>query len=142
MPLLEARGLSKSYGRGALVVDDVSFAIARGETLGLVGESGSGKSTIARMVLGLIEPTGGSVLFDGQSHHRSHTTSLRATATPHAGGLSGPLRRAQPAHARPRHRRRAADHPPRLPAFRAAASSAELLRAVGLDDSALYALSA
>ena len=67
MPLLEARALTKSYGPGAPVVDDVSFSIGRGETLGLVGESGSGKSTIARMVLGLIEPTSGGVLFDGQS---------------------------------------------------------------------------
>src|ERR1700758_2126480 len=66
MPLLEARSLSKSYDSGALVVDDVSFDIARGETLGLVGESGSGKSTIARMVMGLIEPTSGEALFDGQ----------------------------------------------------------------------------
>lgn len=65
MALLEATGLSKSYGQ-ATVVDNVSFAIARGETLGLVGESGSGKSSIARMVLGLIEPTSGSVVFDGQ----------------------------------------------------------------------------
>ncbi len=47
-------------------VDDVSFTIERGETLGLVGESGSGKSTIARMVMGLIEPTNGEVLFDNQ----------------------------------------------------------------------------
>lgn len=67
MPLLEARHLSKSYGHDALVVNDVSFSIARGETLGLVGESGSGKSTIARMVLGLIEPTSGDVVFDGQA---------------------------------------------------------------------------
>jgi ABC-type microcin C transport system duplicated ATPase subunit YejF len=66
MPLLEAHNLSKNYGHDALVVDDVSFSIARGETLGLVGESGSGKSTIARMVLGLIEPTSGNVIFDGQ----------------------------------------------------------------------------
>ena len=65
MALLEATGLSKSYG-SAVVVDNVSFQIERGETLGLVGESGSGKSTIARMVLGLIEPTAGSVLFEGQ----------------------------------------------------------------------------
>jgi ABC-type microcin C transport system duplicated ATPase subunit YejF len=65
MALLEAIGLTKAYG-AARVVDNVSFAIARGETLGLVGESGSGKSTIARMVLGLIEPTAGSVVFDGQ----------------------------------------------------------------------------
>jgi ABC-type oligopeptide transport system ATPase subunit len=66
MPLLEARHLSKSYGHGAPAVDDVSFTIERGETLGLVGESGSGKSTIARMVIGLIPATNGEVLFDGQ----------------------------------------------------------------------------
>jgi len=65
MPLLEANGLTKDYGT-ARVVDSVSFALERGETLGLVGESGSGKSTIARMVLGLIEPTAGRVIFDGQ----------------------------------------------------------------------------
>lgn len=68
MPLLVTRDLSKTYGGkdGARVVDRVSFSIERGETLGLVGESGSGKSTIARMVLGLVEPTSGSVTFDGQ----------------------------------------------------------------------------
>jgi peptide/nickel transport system ATP-binding protein len=67
MPLLVARDLTKSYAKNAApVVDRVSFAIERGETLGLVGESGSGKSTIARMVLGLIEPSAGNVTFDGQ----------------------------------------------------------------------------
>ena len=66
MPLLEAKGLTKEYG-GARVVDDVSFTLERGETLGLVGESGSGKSTVARMVLGLLEPTAGTVVFDGQT---------------------------------------------------------------------------
>jgi ABC-type glutathione transport system ATPase component len=66
MPLLEARHLVKAYAQGAPAVDDVSFTIERGETLGLVGESGSGKSTIARMVMGLIPPTSGEVLFDGQ----------------------------------------------------------------------------
>ncbi|WP_263419620.1 ATP-binding cassette domain-containing protein [Terriglobus albidus] len=47
------------------VVDDVSLTIERGETLGLVGESGSGKSTVARMLLRLVEPTAGSVHVDG-----------------------------------------------------------------------------
>jgi len=47
-------------------VDDVSFTIAQGETLGLVGESGCGKSTIARLLVGLHAPTSGSILFDGE----------------------------------------------------------------------------
>jgi len=63
-PLVSARNLTKRYG-ATTVVDDVSLTIARGETLGLVGESGSGKSTVARMLLRLVEPTAGSVAFDG-----------------------------------------------------------------------------
>src|SRR3984893_17319604 len=61
--LLEARGLVKEYGAGHRVVDDVSFSIRRGETLGLVGESGSGKSTVARMLLRLVESTAGEVRY-------------------------------------------------------------------------------
>jgi ABC-type glutathione transport system ATPase component len=64
--LVEARGLVKEYGAGARAVDDVSFAILRGETMGLVGESGSGKSTVARMLLRLTEPTAGRVLYRGK----------------------------------------------------------------------------
>ena len=61
----------RTRGRGAratgfTAVDDVSFTLTRGRTLALVGESGSGKSTAANMVLGLLEPTAGTVLFDGQ----------------------------------------------------------------------------
>ena len=55
-PLLTARNLTKRYGPHT-VVDQVSLTLARGETLGIVGESGSGKSTVARMVLRLLEPT-------------------------------------------------------------------------------------
>ena len=62
--LIEARNLTKRYG-SSTVVDDVSLTLRRGETLGLVGESGSGKSTVARMLLRLVEPTSGSVTFDG-----------------------------------------------------------------------------
>jgi ABC-type glutathione transport system ATPase component len=72
MPLVDVQSVSKSYPRRTglrtqmrPVVENVSFAIEPGETLGLVGESGSGKTTVARMILGLVKPTGGRVLVDG-----------------------------------------------------------------------------
>ncbi|CAO3419920.1 dipeptide ABC transporter ATP-binding protein [Azospirillum doebereinerae] len=75
-PLVEVKGLRKVFGanrsilpwlrrEGTAAVDDVSFTIGHGEVVGVVGESGSGKSTIGRALLALIEPSAGTVLFDG-----------------------------------------------------------------------------
>ncbi len=68
-PLVEARGLVKRFrgpdGAVRTAVQGVSFALTRGETLGIVGESGSGKSTVARMVMALETPDAGQVLLDG-----------------------------------------------------------------------------
>ncbi|AOO84134.1 nickel ABC transporter ATP-binding protein NikE [Bosea vaviloviae] len=65
--LLEVQKLVKRYDGGVTAVDDVSFNIAAGESLGLVGESGSGKSTISRMICRLIDPSQGEILFDGRA---------------------------------------------------------------------------
>ena len=79
--LVEARGLTKDSpceGGTTRVVEDVSFAIQPGETVGLVGESGSGKSTVARMLLRLIEPTAGDVMFEGQPLPPASSSAMRA----------------------------------------------------------------
>ena len=79
--LLEVKHLKKYFNtkNGLLhAVDDVSFDIERGETLGLVGESGCGKSTIGRAILRLHEPTGGEVLLNGVDVTKLNKQELRA----------------------------------------------------------------
>jgi peptide/nickel transport system ATP-binding protein len=85
-PLLSVRHLSKTFpirsgwfGRSSdlRAVDDVSFDVYPGETLGLVGESGCGKSTLSRLILRLIEPTSGEVLFEEQPIFQMHPAQLR-----------------------------------------------------------------
>ena len=81
-PILEARDLRKHYGlrHAVRAVDGVSFAVERGETLGLVGESGCGKSTLARTLLLLEAPTSGEILFDGAPLTARHAKRLRRSA--------------------------------------------------------------
>jgi len=86
-PLLEVRDLVRGFPirRGATgrkvgelrAVDGVSFDVGRGETLGLVGESGSGKTTTAHAVLRLIEPTAGTIRFDGEDVRALDRAGLR-----------------------------------------------------------------
>ena len=71
-PLLEVRGLAACYGFGKRglapksVLDDVDLVIPRGATVGVIGESGSGKTTLARVIAGVMAPTRGEVLLDGE----------------------------------------------------------------------------
>jgi branched-chain amino acid transport system ATP-binding protein len=64
MALLEGEHLQKNFG-GVVAVDDVSFTIDRGETVGLIGPNGAGKSTLFRLITGVHEPTQGRVLLKG-----------------------------------------------------------------------------
>lgn len=86
--LLEARNLSKTYYRGGFIsrrsgaplkaVDNVSFEISAGESLGLIGESGCGKTTVGRLVSAATEPTAGHIVVEGKAFANPMTLARRA----------------------------------------------------------------
>ena len=79
-PILEVQNLKKYFDtpRGKLhAVDDISFQLERGKTLGVVGESGCGKSTLGRTLLHLIEPTSGKIFFEGEDISAVNRKKLR-----------------------------------------------------------------
>jgi len=153
MALLDVRAVTKSYPAGAsagfgsrakptIVTDAVTFSIGRGETLGLVGESGSGKSTVARMVLGLIQPDSGLVTFDGSPVTGASGSQMRRIRRRMQPVFQDPFAALNP-------RMRVAEivteplsiyrHEPAIDASRAGLrrQASELMRAVGLEESAL-----
>jgi peptide/nickel transport system ATP-binding protein len=145
VPLLEIRNLVKVFPREIRAVDDVSLDIQAGETLGLVGESGSGKSTLGRLILRLIEPTSGSIHFEGRDLLAASSSEMRRLRRDLQIIFQDPFASLDP-------RFRVADiiaepliihgevreDGRRRPSGRAKLDSrvAELLRAVGLDESA------
>jgi ABC-type glutathione transport system ATPase component len=147
MALVEIRKLSKAFPLGESIfgggakgevraVDDVSLDIEAGETLGLVGESGSGKSTLGRLALRLIEPTSGSIRFDGRdllaasgSEMRRYRRDMQVIFQDPFGSLD-PRFRVEDVIAEPLIVHEAMSRSTRR------VRTAELLRAVGLDESA------
>ena len=147
MPLVEIKDLTKTYAaaespfasarKPVRAVDGVSLAIAQGETLGLVGESGSGKSTLGRLILRLIEPTSGSIFFDGHDLLAASRSELRLLRRDmqfifqDPFGSLDPRFRVEDIIAEPLVIHEKLSRPARR------ARVSELLRAVGLDASAL-----
>lgn len=91
-PVLAVRGLRKTYGP-LTAVEDVSFEVRAGEIVGLVGPNGAGKTTTINMILGVLEPTTGSIVIDGFDIARSRSqalanTNFAATYAPLPGNLT------------------------------------------------------
>lgn len=75
VPLLEVEGLTKRFG-GLIAVNNVSFRIDRGEIVGLIGPNGSGKTTIIRLIMGMLKPDAGRVMFKGEDITRRRTWEI------------------------------------------------------------------
>ena len=138
-PLLEAppphQGLPRPRRVDRTVVDDVSFELYAGETLGIVGESGSGKTTTARIALAMLEADGGEVLLRGEPWSALSQRAAPAAAQPGRGRLPGPAELVRPAlDGRADHRRRAVTRtePPTSRAERRRTRVLGLLEQVGL----------
>ena len=69
-PLLETRGVWQRFG-GLIANSDVSISVGRGEIVGLIGPNGAGKSTLFNLIAGVLPPTQGSILFDGEDVTRA-----------------------------------------------------------------------
>jgi len=149
-PLLEVRNLRKTYQRGGglfsdqakgerfTAVDDVSFTVEPGETFAIVGESGCGKTTLARLLLRLLEPDRGEVLFEGRDLLRLSKEMLRVQRRQMQIIFQDPF-----ASLNPRMRvgeivaEPLAIHEPQLSRAHRLARAGELLRRVGLPADAL-----
>jgi ABC-type glutathione transport system ATPase component len=148
VPLLEVRNLTKVFQLGESIfgggakgevraVDDVSLDIQSGETLGVVGESGSGKSTLGRLILRLVEPTAGKIVFEGHNLLAASNSAMRSLRRDMQIIFQDPFGSLDP-------RMRVEDviseplivHE-RMSAAARSTRVAELLRAVGLDASAM-----
>ena len=89
-----------SGGAPIKAVREVDLTVARGEAVGVVGESGCGKSTLGRLLLDLLPPTSGRVIFDGRAPRRPHACDAPRACGPHADHLPGSVWKPRSAPAR------------------------------------------
>ena len=107
------RGLLQRQVGAVQAVDGLDFEVFRGETLSLVGESGCGKTTTGRLLTRLLEPTGGTIVFEGRDITHLPAAGDAAAAPGHPDDLPGPVLVAEPAAHRRHDRRRAVPDPGR-----------------------------